>query len=70
MMSFDEFLSRLDGVRQSGDGYIARCPAHDDRRQSLSVRRGHKVAILVKCFSGCTFDQIMAAVYTPGVGRG
>ena len=50
-------LSRL---RRSGTGYLARCPAHDDRKASLSVRESEDCAILVKCFAGCTFEEIRA----------
>jgi hypothetical protein len=35
-MNLHELLPRLTGVRRSGNGYIARCPAHDDRTPSLS----------------------------------
>ncbi len=35
-MTVDEILSRFDGVRRSGDGWIARRPGHEDRKPSLS----------------------------------
>ncbi len=38
-MSADRLLSALDGVKRIGvDRWLTRCPAHDDRRPSLSVR--------------------------------
>lgn len=41
-------------------GAMCRCPAHDDRRPSLSVRVGEH-SILFKCFAGCsTIDVIRA----------
>ncbi len=55
-------LIRLDGVRQTSPArWRARCPAHDDRNPSLSVREGVR-GILLKCWSGCTFSQIAAAL--------
>ena len=36
----DDLLDRHEGVRRSGARSTARCPAHDDRRTSLSVGRG------------------------------
>jgi hypothetical protein len=56
-----EFVDRLKGVRRRGSGWMARCPAHDDRHPSLSVKEnnGH---ILVHCFAGCTVDTIVAAL--------
>ncbi len=58
----DDLLERLSGVRQSGAGWTARCPAHEDRRASLSVGRGDDGRWLVKCHAGCTFDAIVAAL--------
>ena len=61
-MTTREFLSLLRGVRKSGTGWSAFCPAHDDRHKpSLSV--GEKDgAIGVHCFKGCTAAQIVASM--------
>jgi len=49
-----EVLARLDGVRQTGpDRWVALCPAHDDRRPSLSLREGRDGRVLLHCFAGC-----------------
>ncbi len=39
-------------------GYLAtcRCPAHQDKTPSLSVRQGHK-GIPVHCFASCDADD-------------
>jgi hypothetical protein len=56
-------LDRLEGVRQTGAGrWIARCPAHGDKRPSLSVRELDDDRVLVHCFSGCSAEEILAAV--------
>jgi len=55
-------LSRLEGVRRSGGGWSARCPAHEDRRASLSIGEGDDGRALVHCHAGCTADAICAAV--------
>lgn len=53
-MTAADLISRLDGVRETGEGkWIARCPAHDDRSPSLSVREVNDGTILIKCFAGC-----------------
>lgn len=62
MSSLSTFLSRLVGVRQSGRSWSARCPAHEDRRNSLSVAEGDDGRILIKCHAGCSAEQIVAAV--------
>ena len=56
-------LSRLDGVRPAGHGrWIARCPAHADRRPSLSIREGDSGAVLAYCFAGCEVASIADAI--------
>lgn len=57
----DVVLSRLEGVRLSGRGYSARCPAHDDRAPSLSVAEGNGGRVLVKCHKGCPAESVVAA---------
>lgn len=58
----DLLLSRLEGVRASGRGHIARCPAHADRNASLSLCEGRDGRVLVKCFAGCDVQAIAHAV--------
>lgn len=56
-------LERLNGVRRSGAGrWIALCPAHKDRRPSLSIREGDTGAALAHCFAGCSVSEVAAAV--------
>ncbi len=54
------------GGRQNGDGYICRCPAHDDRTPSLSVtdRDGRT---LLKCFAGCDQEAVIDALSERGL---
>ncbi|SRR5258708_7262400 len=60
-MSADALLQRLDHVRQNGTGrWMARCPAHDDGRASLSIRELDD-RVLVHCFAGCDTEQVIAA---------
>jgi hypothetical protein len=56
------FLSRIENVKPSGDGWSGRCPAHDDRKNSLSVHRGQDGRVLVKCQAGagCPVERIVA----------
>lgn len=62
-MTINEILSKLDDVKESGNGYIARCPAHEDKRQSLSVGTNDKGdKVLVKCFAGCSTDEIVRSL--------
>ena len=48
--------------RRSGDGWSARCPAHDDRNPSLSVAEGTNGQALVTCHAACDLDVVRAAL--------
>jgi hypothetical protein len=62
-MSADTFLSRLEGVRRTGPSrWLARCPAHDDRTASLSIRELDDGRVLVHCFAGCHVENVLGAV--------
>jgi hypothetical protein len=59
----ERLLSRLDGVKRTGvDRWLARCPAHGDKHPSLSVREIDGDRVLVKCWSGCTVEDVLGAV--------
>lgn len=61
-MTVQEFLFRLDGVREVKGCWKAKCPAHDDKRPSLSVAEGEDGRILLKCFAGCEPEAIVKAL--------
>lgn len=48
-------------ARRCGNGYIDVCPAHEDRTPSLSISEGKDGKILLHCFAGCGFDEIIGA---------
>lgn len=58
----DIVLPRLEGIRKSGEGFTARCPAHEDGRPSLSIGPGREHPVVFKCFAGCESEDIMAAI--------
>jgi len=55
-------LSKLPDVKRNGNGWMARCPAHDDGRASLSVAVGDDGRALVHCHAGCTTEAVVAAL--------
>lgn len=54
-------LAALKNVRQTADGWIASCPAHDDSTPSLSIADGRSGRVLLKCHAGCETDAVVAA---------
>jgi len=61
-MTLEDLLARLDGVRRSGRGWMARCPAHDDTRPSLTVNEGHSGLLLTCQSRRCSIEAITAAL--------
>lgn len=55
------FLSRLEKVRRAGEGFSARCPAHDDGRNSLSVSDGD-TGVVLHCHAGCDTGAVLRAI--------
>lgn len=61
-MAAELLLSRLERVRKTGSGrWVARCPAHEDREPSLSVRECDDGTVLIKCFAGCGATDVVEA---------
>ena len=59
----DTVLAALPKVRQRQPGqWSARCPAHEDRGPSLSVRVNTDGAVLLHCFAGCSVDAVLGAL--------
>jgi Mrp family chromosome partitioning ATPase len=60
-MTLTELLNKLKGARRSGDGWVALCPAHDDRTASLSVseRNGR---LLLHCHAGCPAEAVLKSL--------
>jgi hypothetical protein len=48
-------------VQDAGGNYMCACPAHDDHTPSLAIRDSD-LGLLVHCFAGCTYANIMAAL--------
>lgn len=55
-------LSKLPDAKRNCKGWVARCPAHDDRQPSLSIDEGDDGRVLLHCHAGCTAQAIVEAV--------
>jgi len=53
------------GAHRSGDDYVARCPAHDDHKPSLSISNPNE-KILFHCHAGCTPEDVITALQARG----
>lgn len=63
MSTVDNVLQRLEAVKSTGPGrWLARCPAHADKRPSLSLRECADGRLLMHCFAGCDVGALVGAI--------
>jgi putative DNA primase/helicase len=65
-----ETTAKALGGRKAGGGWIARCPTHDDRDPSLSIRDADDGKVLVRCHAGCDQQKVIAALKGRGIWQG
>lgn len=58
----DGFTAVADKLEGQGERFMARCPAHEDSRASLSIARGDDGRALIHCFAGCSTPDVVAAL--------
>jgi hypothetical protein len=58
----DALLARLSDVQRRGHASVARCPAHQDHRPSLSIATGQDGRILLNCRAGCRTEDVLRAI--------
>jgi hypothetical protein len=62
-----ELMAEALGGRRVGTGWLARCPAHDDRQPSLAIAEAKNGKLLVRCHAGCGQREVIAALRARGV---
>lgn len=62
MNPVEVILNKLPYARRNGRGWMARCPAHEDRRPSLSISQGEDGRVLMHCHAGCTPEAVTEAL--------
>ena len=61
-----ETIAKALGGRKVGAAWMARCPVHDDRKPSLSIRDADN-KILVRCHAGCEQREVISALWKRGL---
>jgi hypothetical protein len=61
-MSIENLLQRLTKVKGGRGRWTACCPSHEDRSPSLAIRETEDGRILLKCFGGCSVQEIVGAI--------
>lgn len=65
-MTLQEIVGRFEGAKGRGDKYMAKCPCHADRTQSLSIDRKQgrdgRMRVMIHCHAGCGTQDILDRV--------
>ena len=61
-----ELTAALGGKWRGRHG-VSLCPGHDDHSPSLSIADGRDGKLLLRCFAGCSFTDIIAALRSRGI---
>ena len=64
MLTAEAIIDALEGDPRTG---MCCCPAHEDRSPSLHVGEGRDGRLLLYCFGGCTYEQIVQALARKGI---
>lgn len=63
MSAVQRVLDRVENPKQSAPGrWMCKCPAHEDRGPSLSIREMDDGRVLIYCFAGCGTGDVLAAM--------
>lgn len=61
-MQINEILTKFENVKQmKPNSYQCKCPAHDDRKASLTITQGNN-KILLHCHAGCKVNDILSKI--------
>jgi|TARA_R110000824_G_scaffold114246_1_gene264653 putative DNA primase/helicase len=59
------------GGKRSGEGWVCRCPSHNDRNPSLSIKDAdNKNGLIVNCFAGCNYLDVIDSLKARGLLEG
>lgn len=61
-VAVDRVLARLAHTKREAAGWSARCPAHDDGQNSLSIAEGDDGRVLLNCFAGCPAESVVQSL--------
>src|SRR6476659_7052516 len=67
MNPIEQIALECGGAKRIAGGFICRCPAHEDRKPSLSISSGRDGKVLVRCHAGCDQRDVIAILRQRGL---
>lgn len=65
-MSIESIAHALGGAKKTTDGFLCKCPCHDDRTASLSITQGER-ELIYNCFAGCKWEDVKQKLTNMGL---
>jgi putative DNA primase/helicase len=65
-MNAETIAKALRG-HKAGSGWMARCPAHNDRTPSLSLGDSNDGKVLLRCYAGCDQHTVISTLRSMGL---
>ncbi len=67
-MTLENIIGKLENVKQRGEGYAhAKCPAHNDDGESLTLTVLTNGEVSLMCLNGCTEESIRGVIEAKSV---
>jgi hypothetical protein len=63
----ESIARQLGGATKAGDNWSCKCPAHEDKRASLSIKEDSSGKLLVHCHAGCAQTDVVAELKARGL---
>lgn len=60
MSLIERIANEFGGAKRTPEGYLCKCPCHDDRTSSLSLKISENGKAIINCFAGCRWEDIRA----------
>jgi len=58
----ERVLQKLEGVKPTATGWVAKCPSHSDQHQSLQISERSDLSCGLWCHAGCATNDVVAAL--------
>lgn len=67
MSNAQRIAESLGGVKKTPEGYVCKCPCHEDRAASLSIKDSASGGVVLNCFAGCKWEDVKKELQSRGL---
>lgn len=67
MIDIEKIGQALGDCKKTASGVLCKCPCHDDKTSSLSLKITENKKLAINCFAGCSFESIRSELDKRGL---